>query len=92
MMSFAQLIDSHKNVDLVNTISVTNNAYYVSLYTSRRLNDIEKFCCNGRNLLSLVVDTTFNLCELWLTDTSYKDKRTLSEAFLARLCFILQKM
>ena len=75
-----QLIDSQKNVDLIKTISVTNNAYYVLLYTSRQLNDTEKFCCSGRNPVRLAVDTTFNPCNLGLTNTSYKNKMILNES------------
>ena len=34
--------------------------------------------CNKKKRLA--IDTTFNLCDLWLTDTSYKNKRILNEA------------
>ena len=82
-------MDSQKNFDLIKTMSGTSNAYYIFLYTSRQLNDIEKFCCSGRNPVSLAIDTTFNLCDLRLTDTPYENKRILNETNWNKpvLCF-----
>lgn len=48
------------------------------MYSARQLNDIEKFCCYGTEPVPLAVDTTFNLCDLWLTDSSYKNKRLVN--------------
>ena len=50
---------------------MTKTAYYAFLYSDRQLNDIEKFCCCNGISDPLAIDTTFDLCDLWLTDTSY---------------------
>ena len=44
------------------------------------MNDIEKFCCCDRISDPLAIDTTFNLCDLWLIDTSYRNRRLVVEA------------
>ena len=56
---------------IVGQISMTKTAYYAFLYSDRQLNDIEKFCCCNGISDPLAIDTTFDLCDLWLTDTSY---------------------
>ena len=35
-----------------------------------------KFCCDGNSVLS--VDTTFNMCKNWLTDTCYSNMRLVT--------------
>ena len=58
---------------------MTKAAYCAFLYSGRHLNDIKKFCyCNGISY-SLAVGTTFNLYDLWLTDTSYRNRRLVVE-------------
>ena len=39
--------------------------------------DIKHFCC-GANASVLGVDTTFNLCNMWVTDTCYHNKRVIN--------------
>ena len=46
-------------------------AYYIFVYTDRQLHDIKQFCCRKDDTLPLAIVTTFNLSDLWLTDTSY---------------------
>ena len=43
-----------------------------------QIGDINKFCCQRNGILS--IDATYNLCDNWLTDSSYKNKRLLSNA------------
>jgi len=38
-----------------------------------QINDVSSFCCDRNGVLS--IDTTFNLCESWLTDTCYHNIR-----------------
>ena len=64
----------------MSNISITESAYYVFLSTDRQLKDIEKFCCSMYDYVPLGIDTTYNLCDLWLTDTSYRNKRLLKES------------
>ena len=69
------LLELQLEYDIVRQISMTKTAYYAFLYSDRQLNDIEKFCrCNGISD-PLAIDTTFNLCDLWLTDTLYRNRR-----------------
>lgn len=71
----SMLISKQKEIDFIKGISITKNAYFVYLYNSRQILDVEQFCCCSTNPVPLGVDTTFNLCDLWLTDTSYRNQR-----------------
>ena len=64
----------------VRTVLVFDDCYVAFLYTDKQLRDIELFCCNENDSDSSVlgIDTTFKLCDLWLTDTSYRNKRLVS--------------
>ena len=42
------------------------------------MNDIVHFCCTDFNATTLAIDTTFNLCNLWVTDTTYRNKRLIN--------------
>ena len=64
-------IASQKDFNIIRNISIVKSAYYVFVYTDRQLHDIKRFCCRKDNAVPLAIDTTFNLCDLWLTDTSY---------------------
>ena len=67
------------NMNIVHQISMTKTAYYAFLYSDRQLNDIEKFCCCDGISDPLATDITFNLCDLWLIDTSYRNRRLVVE-------------
>ena len=64
----------------VQTVLVSDDHYIAFIYTPKQLKDIELFCCNlnDNDACVLGVDTTFNLCDLWVTDTSYRNKRLIS--------------
>ena len=57
---------------------MTDQSYIAFAYTDKQLSDIEKFCCKSTEAGVFTVDTTFNLCELWITDTSYRNKRLVN--------------
>ena len=61
----------------VQTVLISGDWFLAFIYSERQLNDIVKFCCNLDDVSSSVlgVDTTFNLCDMWLTDTSYRNQR-----------------
>ena len=63
---------------LVKTVTVTGQSYITFAYTDKQINDIAKCCCKNSDTAVLGVDTTFNLCDLWSTDTSYRNKRLLN--------------
>ena len=69
-----------KNSKIIRNISIVKSAYSVFVYTDRQLHDIKQFCCRKNDAAPLAIDTTFNLCDLWLTDTSYRNKRLLNES------------
>ena len=48
------------------------------LKTDRQINDMLKFCCTPHNSSVLGVDTTYNLCDMWMTDTCYRSKRLIN--------------
>ena len=39
---------------------------------------IEKLCCKPTEAGVFGADTSFNLCDLWITDTSYRNKHLVS--------------
>ena len=64
----------------VRTVAVSGDSYIAFLYTDKQLKDIELFCCDPNDNKSCVlgIDTTFKLCNMWITDTSYRNKQLLS--------------
>ena len=73
------LLELQDEYDIVRQISITQTAYYAFLYFDRQLNDIEKFCCCNGISGPLAIDTAFNLCDLWLTDMSYRNRRSVAD-------------
>ena len=63
---------------LIRSVVVYGDSYLVFLYTDKQLEDIEQFCCSDNDVSVLGIDTTFKLCDTWVTDTSYRNKRVLS--------------
>ena len=61
-----------QSCELIRTISITGKSYQVFLGNDVQLQDVELFCCDNNGVLS--VDTTFNLCDSWVTDTCYYNK------------------
>ena len=49
----------------------------MTAYSDAELNEIETFCVNGNNVLLL--DTTFDVCDMWLSDTAYQNRRLLND-------------
>ena len=72
------LFNALENENLVQTISAVKSAYFLFLYNDRLINDIKRSCCEGSNPSVLPIDTTFNLCDLWIADTSYRNKRLIN--------------
>ena len=66
------------SVSFLKTVTVTDQSYIAFAYTEKQLSDIEKFCCKSTEAGVFAVDTTFNLCDLWITDTSYRNKRLVN--------------
>ena len=68
------LLQQLHEIDLVRTITVKRNSVLFILMTDEMVNDIKQFCC-GNNASVLGIDTTFNLCDMWVTDTCYRNQR-----------------
>ena len=49
----------------------------IALKNDRQIQDIVNFCTTEDDCV-LGVDTTFNLCDLWLTDTCFQNKRLIN--------------
>ena len=59
--------------EFVRSVSCVDESYYVFLANDVQLNDIADFCCTNNNILC--IDTTYNLCNNWVTDCCYTNKR-----------------
>ena len=62
----------------VRTVLVYDDCYVAFLYSDKQLKDIELFCCKDVECSIFGIDTTFKLCDMWLTDTSLRNHRLLS--------------
>ena len=60
---------------------MTDQWYTAFAYTEKQLSDIERFYCKSTETEVFALDTTFNLCDIWITDTSYKNKRLLNTIY-----------
>ena len=57
--------------EFIKTISCIRDSYYTFLGTTVQLDDVVKMCCDSHNVLC--IDTTFNLCSIWVTDCCYNN-------------------
>ena len=73
-----ELIGEHKKNEMIRSIVIDENAYFFFMCTSRQIEDIVSFCCVDNNIEVLGIDTRFNLCDLWVTDICYKNKRLVN--------------
>ena len=62
----------------VQTVTVTREKYLAFAFTEKQTMDIDDFCCQAVEPVVIAVDTTSNLCSLWITDTTYQNKRILN--------------
>ena len=66
------------SVSFLKAVTVTDQSHIAFAYAEKQLSDIEKFCRKSTEAVVFAVDTTFNLCDLWITDTSYRNKRLVN--------------
>ena len=64
------------NCDFLETVSASKPAYFAFLYQPRHINYIVHFCFIDIKATTLAID--FNLCNLWVTDTTYRNKRLIN--------------
>ena len=55
-----------------------DQSYIAFAYTEKERSDIEKFCCKSTEAGVFAVDTKFNICDLWIANTSYRNKRLVN--------------
>ena len=63
---------------MLKTLTITGSCYIAFAYTKKQIQDIEQFCCLDVDCSILAIDTTFNLCNFWITDTAYRNRRILN--------------
>ena len=78
----------------IRTVVVSSNSYIAFLYTDKQVKDIELLCCdpNDNNSYVLGIDTTFKLCNMWITGTLYHNKRLLSSRTRKSLVHLIPVM
>ena len=64
-------------IDIVHSITIKKDAFFFITTTKEIAQDIKQFCC-GANTSVLGVNTTFNSCNIWVTDTCYHCKRVIN--------------
>ena len=82
------LFNALKNVNIIQTISAVISAYFLFLYTNRQIKGIKNFCCEDSKPSVLPIDTTFNLCNLRIADTSYRHKRSINRESEKNIIFV----
>ena len=66
------------SVFFLKTVIMTDQSYIAFAYIEKQVSDIEKFCCKLTEPWVFGVETKFNLCDLWITKTSYRNKRLVN--------------
>ena len=90
------IAEQQKN-GMIESIVINNKAYFFFICSSNQKQDITKFCCPESHTSVVGIDTTFNLCDLWVTDSCYKNTRIVNRAtgnypvFLGTLMFNFTK-
>ena len=73
----SSLLRDLKSMHVVETIIVKRYCCFFYLSTERQVEEVVKFCCTVQNISVLGIDTTYNLCNMWVTDSSYQNKRLI---------------
>ena len=58
-----------QDINFAKTLASLSKSYYVFLANNVQLHDVDCFFCKQNGVLSL--DTTFNLCKNWITNSCY---------------------
>lgn len=61
----------------IRNVVFTPDEYIVTAFDDQQLNDIEKLCVDQNKII--VMDTTFNVCDMWLTDIGYQNLRLVND-------------
>ena len=66
-----------REIDIVHSITIKKDAFFFITMSEEIAQNIKQFCC-GASASVLGVDTTFNLFNMWVTDTCYHNKRVIN--------------
>ena len=69
------MFEEQKNKGMIESIVIKEKMYYLFMCSPRQIEDIVQLCCRETESSLLGIDTTFNLCNLWVTDSCYKNDR-----------------
>ena len=70
-----------RSMHVVEIIIVKKHCYFFYLSTKRQVEDVVKFCCADQNTSAIGIDTTYNLCDMWITDLCYRNKTLIRILF-----------
>ena len=73
----SSLLRDLKSMHVAKTIIVKKRCYFFYLSTEGQVEDVVKFCCTGQNTSVRAIDTTYNLCDMCVTDSCYRNKRLI---------------
>ena len=73
----SSLLRDLKSMDVVKIIIVKKRCYIFNLSMERQVEEVVKFCCTDQYISVLGIDTRYNLCNIWVTDSCYQNKRII---------------
>ena len=77
------MLEEQKHSGMIESIIMKENVYHFL---------IAHFCCHNTEMSVLGIDTTFNLCNIWITDSCYKnDQLVYNPVFWGPLLFQFTK-
>ena len=66
----------------------TDKNFRVVIFGENQINDVQRFCCSGKTVLG--VDKTFNLGEVFVTASTFKNLASSNEPTVRRLAYIFR--
>ena len=91
------MLEGQKHDGMIKSIIIKENVYHFFMCSPRQIKSIFHFWCCDTETSVLRIDTTFNLWDLWITDSCYKNGRLVHNAtgdhpvFLGPLLFHFTK-
>ena len=74
---------------LIKTLTSTRKSYVAFVYTQKRMQNVKQsWCCKEFNASAFTVDNTFNLRDIWITDTFHRIKRQINSDTKNTLSFL----
>ena len=75
-----QMIEEQKKNEMIESIVVNSKAYFFFMCSSNQIQYMTKLRCSEGDASVPGIDTRFNLCDLWVTDSCYKNTRIVNRA------------